>query len=402
MVALGVDRFQYVRGVIGYHLAGDLLGEIGARIAAMGVRGAAARISTDVIAFLIEGADAAHVRARAMEILTEAEAPMMLGANSIDVNLTAGFAIAGLHADSVQSLIEHANIALDQARAAHAKIAAFDKQTYLSTASNLSLMTDMVRALGNGEMAIHVQPKYDIRAGAVTSAEVLARWRHPQRGMVPPDIFVGMAEETGAIAALTYWVLQQSLACQARLAEAGQPATLAVNISGRLISDADFIRDAVALVEQAPAQLYLEITETATIDSQERALRHISALVGAGARISIDDYGSGLSSLAYLKRIPADELKIDKAFVQLLGEHQRDALLVKSTIDLAHSLGMQVTAEGVETDVALSALTAMGCDYAQGYLIAKPMAEAEYVRFLTAFSSEGVAANSAKRHGAHT
>ncbi|MES1198437.1 MAG: EAL domain-containing protein [Pseudomonadota bacterium] len=393
VAAIGVDRFQYVRGVIGYHLAGDLLGEIGSRVACFSARGMAARMSTDVVGFLIEAKDADDARVQATATLAEAEAPMLLGANSIDVNLTIGLALAGVHADSPQALIEHAHIALDQARATHAKIATFDENAYRKTASNLSLMTDMARALTNGEMSIALQPKYHIRDGAVTSAEVLARWRDPQRGMVAPDLFVGMAEETGAIGALTHWVLQRALECQARLVDAGLPATLAVNISGRLLGDAEFVDEAVELITKAPAQLYLEITETATIDNQERALLHIATLVAAGAHISIDDYGAGLSSLTYLKRIPAHELKIDKAFVQLLGEHQRDALLVRSTIDLAHSLGMQVTAEGVETDVALSALATMGCDFAQGYFIAKPMPEAEYTRFLREFSRDQMLAH---------
>jgi EAL domain-containing protein (putative c-di-GMP-specific phosphodiesterase class I) len=176
--------------------------------------------------------------------------------------------------------------------------------------------------------------------------------------------------------------LRQAIALQLRLAADDLTPAIAVNLSGRLLGDAAFIAMATRLLDESPAQIYLEITETATIDNQDQALRNIAALKTAGARISLDDYGQGLSSLAYLRRIPADELKIDKAFVQLLGEQQRDALLVKSTIDLAHSLGLKITAEGVETEAALAALTAMGCDMVQGYLIAKPMPEAEFVRFL--------------------
>ena len=174
------------------------------------------------------------------------------------------------------------------------------------------------------------------------------------------------------------------IACQKRLAARGLITTLAVNLSGRLLSDSAFIAIAVNLLAQRAGDLFLEITETATIDNQDRALANINALVAAGAFISIDDYGAGLSSLSYLRRIPAHELKIDKTFVQLLGEQQRDALLVKSTIDLAHSLGMRVTAEGVETEIARAALTAMGCDTIQGYLIARPMPEAAFVEFLLA------------------
>lgn len=378
VAAIGVDRFQYMRGAIGYHLANDLLSELGARALMFGPM--SARISTDVVAVLIDAADGEAARVLAADILAEAESPMMLGPNMLDVNVTIGLAQNGVHADGPHALIERASIALDQARAGHAKIALFDEAAYELTADNLTLMTDMMRALTNGEMAIHLQPKYDIRRGAITGAEVLARWRHPTRGMVRPDLFVAMAEETGGIASLTRWVLRETIEAQTRLASAGVSMSLAVNLSGRLVGDAEFIAGALEQIKQAPGKLYLEITETATIDNQDLALRHIEALVGAGAGISIDDYGQGLSSLAYLKRIPAQELKIDKAFVQSLGEQSRDALLVKSTIDLAHSLGMQVTAEGVEDEPTFAALAAMGCDHIQGYLIGKPMPEAEFLR----------------------
>ncbi|HVZ99466.1 MAG TPA: EAL domain-containing protein [Caulobacterales bacterium] len=377
--AIGVNRFQYVRSLVGYQLAGDLLAELGVRTSEFGVRGLVARISTDVIGFLIQGRDLDAVRAVAEAILAEAEKPMMLGENPIDVGVKLGIALYGAHGDAPQALIERANIALDQARATHVKIGVFDEAAYETTAGSLSLMADMGRALRNGEMAIHLQAKYDIAAQAICGAEVLSRWRHSVRGPVSPDLFISMSERTGDIAALTRWCLGEALACQARLIEAGVPATLAVNLSGRLVTDESFVREALDYVRRAKGQLFLEITETATIDSQELAIRHIEALVGAGARISIDDYGAGLSSLSYLKRIPAQELKIDKAFVQLLGLHERDALLVKSTIDLAHSLGMSVTAEGVETQAGLNMLAAMGCDCAQGYLIARPMPEAEFI-----------------------
>ncbi|MES1201540.1 MAG: EAL domain-containing protein [Pseudomonadota bacterium] len=379
VAAVSVDRFQFVRGVIGYVYAADVLAELGARVAALGVHGMAARVSNDVIAFLIQAPDLETAQERAHAAITEAEEPMLLGPHTIDVNVTVGLALYEVHAQTPAALIERANIALDQARAARAKIATFDAEAYARMTGNLSLMTEMGRALHNGEMQIHLQPKYDIRGGAIAGAEVLARWTHPERGRMSPDLFVGMAEETGAIGPLTRWSLRAALSCQGRLLAADVPATLAVNLSGRLLTDDAFVNEAVMLLEEAKAPLYLEITETATIDNQDLALKHVDALVAAGARISIDDYGSGLSSLAYLKRIPAQELKIDKSFVSLLGLHARDALLVKSTVELAHSLGMSVTAEGVETEAALKALTEMGCDTAQGYFIGKPMPELEYI-----------------------
>jgi EAL domain-containing protein (putative c-di-GMP-specific phosphodiesterase class I) len=355
---------------------------MGVRLDEISHGGMAARIGTDVICVAVEASDCESARALAGVILDKAEAPVRVGVNEIDVSLSIGVAVRGVHATSPMALIEHASIALDQARATHNKVALFDQASYSKTARNLSLMADMARAFSNGEMMIHLQPKLDLASGEVSSAEVLARWRHPERGMVAPDEFVVMAEETGGIGALTDWVLGETIACQHRLAEAGLNPALAVNLSGRLVCDSEFVAAILPLITRARGQLYLEITETATIDNQDEALRNIDALAGAGARISIDDYGSGMSSLAYLKRIPADELKIDKAFVSQLDAQDRDALMVKSTIDLAHALGMKVTAEGVETEAALRVLAGMGCDCVQGYLIAKPMPEAEFTRFL--------------------
>jgi predicted signal transduction protein with EAL and GGDEF domain len=382
ILAVGIDRFHYVRGAIGYQPASDLLGELGVRLDAVAGGGVAARIGTDVICIAVEATDVDDAKARAGAILADAESPVRVGVNEIDVSLSVGVAVRGVHASTPMALIEQASIALDQARSTHSKVALFDQASYAKTARNLSLMADMARAFANGEMMIYLQPKLDLGSGEVASAEVLARWRHPERGMVPPDEFVVMAEETGGIGALTEWVLHETIACQRRLAAAGLAPSLAVNLSGRLLCDFEFVTAILPLLQSAPGQLVLEITETASIDNQEVALRNIDALAGAGARISIDDYGSGMSSLAYLKRIPADELKIDRAFISHLEAQNRDALMVKSTIDLAHALGMKVTAEGVETEAGLRMLAAMGCDCVQGYLIAKPMAETEFLRFL--------------------
>lgn len=389
VIAVGVDRFQYVRGAIGYHHANDLLGELGSRAVMFGPL--AARISTDSIGILADASTEEAARSLAQDVVTEMEQPMLLGPNPIEAHVRVGLALAGVHANDPQALIERASIALDQARAGHAKIAVFDEARYEATAANLSLMTDMMRALENGEMRIALQPKYDVRSSSVTAAEVLARWTHPVRGNVRPDVFVNMAEETGAIGPLTDWVLRTTIDTQKRLRDAGIDVALAVNLSGRLVSDSEFIDTTLRALEDAAGEIYLEITETASIEDEDLSLRHINALIEAGAHISIDDYGQGLSSLAYLKRIPANELKIDKAFIESLEHSSRDALLVKSTIDLAHSLGMKVTAEGVENESTLAALKGMGCDRIQGYYIGKPMPEAEFAeRYAPKVQAEAV------------
>lgn len=382
VAAIGVDRFTEVRGAIGYGLSAALMREIGVRLLKLYPGQPVARLSTEVLGLAFEADDLADAQRLAARLQQDIEAPLKLDANTIDVSVAIGLAAHHVHADEPPLLIERASIALDQARAGKARVAIFDEAAYGDPGSNLSLMSQMRAAFGGGEMGIHLQPKLDLRRRAVTGVEALVRWNHPVRGSLPPDLFVGMAEETGHIRELTEWVLAQAIREQAELAAAGHKLTMSVNLSGRLLGDADFIEEALDAIRAAKGRICLEITETAVIDHPQTALRMIERLSAAGVEVAIDDYGSGLSSLAYLKRIPAHELKIDKAFITSMGESQRDALLVRSTIDLAHGLGMTVTAEGVETEVAMSLLAGMGCDVAQGYLVARPMPLKELLNFL--------------------
>ena len=369
-VAIGIDRYRHVRGAIGYELAAHLVRALGARLSSHR-GGEVARLSANMLGVVIEGEDADAVMRTANALAPMLESPIRLGGVAIDVTVTVGLAIWS-PGQSPGTLVNHASIAIDQAREAHRKVAAFNAAAYGDPAKNLSLISEIFDGIAAGDVTLHHQPKFDIRAGKITGAEVLTRWRHPSRGMIPPDLFIGMAEETGHIHALTDWALRQAIDDQARLRAAGHDLPLSVNISGRLLSDESFAETSLAMVEQARARLCFEITETAVIDDPEIALRVVDRFANAGVTVSIDDYGSGLSSLAYLKKIRAEELKIDKAFVMSATDSQRDALLVKSTIDLAHGLGMKVTAEGVETPAALALLSGMGCDRAQGYLIGRP------------------------------
>ena len=262
------------------------------------------------------------------------------------------------------------------------RIGVFDSDVYGNPASNLSLMSEMLLAIYADELAVAYQPKLDLRSRTVTGVEALVRWPNHRRGPLGPDLFVPMAEETGHIQALTEWVLVRALADQAVLRLAGHDISMSVNLSGRLLHEQDFADKVLAIIGGAADRFCLEVTETAAMENPELAMRSLDRYRAAGVSVAIDDYGSGLSSLAYLKNLPATELKIDKAFVLNIGESQRDSLLVRSTIDLGHSLGMQVTAEGVETETALSLLALMGCDAAQGYFIGRPMPLGDLFEFL--------------------
>ncbi len=382
LAAIGVDRFAHVRGAIGYGLAGMLVRTLGSRLARLVPNAPMARLSSDVLGIAFLADNEADARKRADTLVANLEESLSLEGQIVDVNVTIGIAQPRGRGETPSQMIERATVALDQARARKQKVGVFDEAAYGDPARNLSLMGEMRRALAEGHVHLVHQPKYNFRSGRIDSAECLVRWRHPTRGLIPPDLFVPMAEDTGHIRALTEWTLERAVVDQKRLAAAGHTLTLSVNISARLLSDVDFARRAVEIVKQAPQQIGFEITETAVIDNPDVALANIELFARNGVRVAIDDYGAGLSSLAYLKQLPAHELKIDKLFVQNMTNSQRDALLVRSTVDLAHGLGMEVVAEGVETPAAFALLASMRCDLAQGFLVSRPASVDELIAIL--------------------
>jgi diguanylate cyclase (GGDEF)-like protein len=377
LAAFGVDRFATIRTAIGHAQSSALIREVARTLEALRPGDPVARLSSsalglafrardhDEAADIVEGVQAAFERA-----------PITVGATAVDIRLTAG--MAGLPGDAPdeQTLIERAQIALDQARVRNVHAALFDPAAERATAGNLTLLSELRRGLENGEIQLAHQPKLDLRKGEVTGTECLLRWTHPEFGPVAPDNFIPLAEETGLIGAITAWVLARALDDQRAYAEAGHDISVAVNISARSLADSGFVEDVAAVLRAhaAPAdRLTLEITETAVMDRPDVAFETLERLKALGVKLSIDDYGTGLSSLAYLKRLPVQELKIDKSFVLNLSKDKNDAVLVRSTIDLAHSLGLKVVAEGVEDQASLELLALFACDQAQGYHIGRPM-----------------------------
>ena len=381
VAALGIHRFDHLRGAIGYSLAAQAVRMIGNRLAGLSPASSVARVANDVLGFALIAASREAAEDDVARLMIELGLPLNVGGDVIDVTLHLGLAPM-LRGAGPGAAIEQANIALDQARATKRHVTFFDAVAYGDPATNLSLMSGMLRALDDGAIELFYQPKYDMRRRLVVGVEALSRWRHPVRGMLPPDLFIPMAEETGHIRALTEWVFKRAIADQAILADAGYALDMSVNVSGRTLGEADFADFALDQAKQAKGGLIIEITETAVIENPELALAMLDRFAEAGIAISIDDFGTGLSSLAYLKRIRGQELKIDKSLVEGVTTSKRDALIVRSTIDLAHSLGLKVTAEGIETSDCYALLSAMGCDVAQGYLIAKPMPLRDLLVFL--------------------
>jgi EAL domain-containing protein (putative c-di-GMP-specific phosphodiesterase class I) len=260
----------------------------------------------------------------------------------------------------------------------------YDARVRETPAIDTALVDDLRLAMDRQQFALVFQPKVALRGGTVTGAEALLRWQHHERGVIMPVQFVPLLEELDLIERVTLWMIETAIEQQRVLVRRGFDLTIAVNISPTLIERADFIDDCQRLVSGQAAALRFEINETAFIMDLEIIIRHIEQLATMGISIALDDYGTGYSSLNLLRRLPAQELKIDQSFVHRLGNDNADPLVVRSTIDLAHALGWEVTAEGVETASQLSLLTVMGCDAAQGYLIARPMGIEQLAHFLEA------------------
>ena len=239
----------------------------------------------------------------------------------------------------------------------------------IAAAQQQRLLEELSAALKTEQVYLAYQPKLNLRTDAIEGVEALVRWQHPTLGTISRDMLIPLAERHDRIHELTLWVLRRALDDQRRLAAAARPLSMHVNVSAALLSNTDFIRAACAMVDTGFGGVGLEITETALITNPTLAMTNLRRLTDHGFAISIDDYGSGMSSLAYLKSLPAHELKIDKMFISGMTSSHRDPLIVRSTIDLAHALDMKVVAEGVESQAALALLRVMGCDHAQGFLI---------------------------------
>lgn len=378
-LALGIDRFPTLRGAIGYGNANKLVRNFASRVAASSDQPEVYHISTSILGAIVVAqseAEVSELRLQNHDLLSTA---IPVEEQKFDIQIRVG-AAGGISGETTaEALLEQASIALDQARLNNHRFVRYDAQMIADPALQLALISDVRRGINQGEFRLLYQAKAHARDGAIVGAEALMRWRHPRHGDMSPGDFIRFAEETGAIDDLTRWAIDQAVTDQAVMRANGVDLLISVNVSGRSIGDAEFCTFVTETAKRAEAKLCLEITETTIIDDPLAALSAIATFRAAGIRIAIDDYGSGLSSLSYLKQLAADELKLDKSLIDELQSSARDRLILKSTIDLAHGLGMSVVAEGVEDATALALLAAMGCDCVQGFLISRPASAQDFL-----------------------
>ena len=382
VVMLDLDRFKHVNDVLGYALGDRLLVAVAQRLGSEVLRQGdlVARLGGDEFALLLPDADAATALAVAQRITASFERPLTLDDQTIDLGAGVGIACWPAHAEDADTLLVRAELAMYGAKRGREAALVYDPALDGSSAQTLSLLSELRSALDGGELRLFLQPKIALADGRLAGAEALLRWQHPRRGLLPPLDFIPFAEQTGFVRKLTLWVFEEAARHWRALQSLG-PARLSVNLSTRDLLDLELPHKLAAILQRhgAPAGGFcLEITESAIMDDPARAEAVLNMLSAAGFKLSIDDFGTGYSSLAYLKRLPVDELKIDRSFVMAMQHDEDDAKIVRSTIDLAHNLGLSVVAEGIEDAAVYAQLRGLGCDEGQGYHMARPMAVSDF------------------------
>jgi diguanylate cyclase (GGDEF)-like protein len=378
MLMMDLDRFKEINDTLGHHFGDQLLIEIGRRLEQSVPPGEiVARLGGDEFAVRFTAPSASRAREIADRVCTAFDAPFVLGDVSIDVNASLGIAMYPDHADDAQTLMKRADVAMYDAKKNQSGVAVYEAGRDEHSLRRLSLMMELRQAITRDELELYFQPKVDVGTERVVHAEALVRWNHGQHGVMRPDEFIPLAEQSGRIGLITKWVIRKSIEqCAAWRAE-GIDLTVAVNLSALDLFDSElptFIGGLLSDAAIPPDKLLLEITESAIMKDAAYATKILRDLKRRGVCLAIDDFGTGYSSLAHLKRLPVDELKIDKSFVQNLSENASDDLvIVRSTIELGHNMGLVVIAEGVETHDSWSILKHLGCDMAQGYYMSPPL-----------------------------
>jgi diguanylate cyclase (GGDEF)-like protein len=383
VAVLNIDRFAMINNALGYSVGDSLLRAVGERLAPLvPAPGMVARLWGGHFAFLLKDAGATDARCFADAALRALRDPITLDGQRLDIGSSIGIAMYPQDGVDGGTLLRRAELAMAAARKRHSSVAFVAEIGVEPPHEQLSLIGDMRAAMENGEFMTDYQPKLQLSSGRVNACEALLRWRHPERGMIAPGRFIPFAEQTGFIREITPWVLDEAIRQLAAWQQDGLDIVVSANLSTLDLLDPGLPLYVDALLKRhgvAAHRLCLEITESALMDDPALALAHLGELAALGIKLSIDDYGVGQASLAYLKILPVNELKLDRSFITAIDSEPRNAAIVQSTIMLSHALGLSVVAEGVETEAELAWLRAHGCDVAQGYLVSRPLA-AERVR----------------------
>ena len=377
IVLVDLNRFKEVNDTLGHHAGDELLRVIATRLRS-GLRAGdtVARLGGDEFALILPGLGVDGVLSLLERVRTELTREMVLDGVPLTIEASFGVALYPGHGDDVEQLLQHADAAMYQGKRGTADIVVYAGERMAQSTQWLVVQAELRHALERDELELFYQPKVRLSDGLVCGVEALVRWRHPERGLLPPSEFLPAAEQSGLIEPLTSWVLRRALTDQVAWTAAGRDWTVSVNVSARNLQAPEFPGVVLALVDEfevAPGRLILEITETAVVNDEDTVQEALRALAPRGVGFSVDDFGTGYTSLARLRGVPLAELKIDRTFVATVHEEPENQAIVRSVIALAHGLGCRVTAEGVETAEVAEWIAAAGCDEAQGYLYSRPV-----------------------------
>ena len=382
LLLVDLDRFKEINDTLGHHYGDEVLRQVAQRLREqVGPDGTVPRLGGDEFAILLprlESGDAAL--AIADDARRSLTAPLDAAGIRLDLAGSVGVATYPDDGSDVEQLLQRADIAMYEAKSGRTGVERYSREQDSDSLMRLTLAGDMRRALEQGEFITHFQPKIDLRANRACGAEALVRWYHPRRGAIPPEMFIGVAEQTGFIVPLTLHVLEQAIRGCSRWRDHGAELTVAVNLSARVLLEPDLAGTVASLCRAhrvPPEALVLEITESMVVADPERVFPVLARLADYGVLLAIDDFGTGYSSLEYLKLLPVQELKIDRGFVLGMRTDPRDAAIVRSAIHLGRSLGLRVVAEGVESHRVHDELAALGCDEAQGYFYSHALDDAQ-------------------------
>jgi diguanylate cyclase (GGDEF)-like protein len=390
VMLMDLNHFKEINDTLGHHQGDRLLQEVAQRLrATLRAEDTVARLGGDEFAVLVRGP--ADPDAVAESLLARLREPFVVDETTLQVGASIGLARCPEHGTDVETLIQRADIAMYAAKAASSGHATFDPAQNHHSPRRLRLAAELPGAIERGELTLAYQPKVDLSTGTIVGVEALARWEHPEIGELDPNEFVPIAEQTGLIIALTSAVLDAALERVAAWRALGHDLTIAVNLSARSFLDERLAAEIPQLLaaHDLPADcLELEITESMLMHDPQRAQETLERLAATGVGLAVDDFGTGYSSLAHLKRLPVDTIKIDKSFVLDMVDDDADEAIVRSTIELAHNLGLRVVAEGVESGEAWMRLSALGCDLAQGFHLARPLPAGHLLELLDAERDE--------------
>jgi len=391
VMIVDLDDFKSINDTLGHHFGDRVLQLVAPRLAdAVGSRGLLARLGGDEFAALVEGiTEPGEAMRCADRLLAALEAPCEVDSLSLHVTASVGVACYPQHGRTVDELLRHADVAMYNAKGERSTSAMYAHEHDEYSIDRLALAAQLRRGIERGELVVHYQPKIPLGDHGVCAVEALVRWNHPQLGCIGPEGFVPLAEQTGLIKAVTEWVLDAALAQCAAWRREGLEVRFGVNVSTRSLLDHELPDVARSLLDRyaVPAELLqLEITESRFVADLGRAQTVLHELRAMGVTIAIDDFGTGYSSLSQLQQLPVDEIKIDRSFVMRMETDHDDGVLVRSIIELGRNLGLHVTAEGVETATVHHTLRGLGCDFAQGYFVSRPVPAGECRRVLAALA----------------